>query len=97
MDTTPFFTAPTWAATSAAVDKSRSDAAHAACMALFEQTFGVPSANLRPLYPDAMTLDHSEHYFDPTTGVHYAYQRGTRAWDVEAAPPNPKGCLLCCC
>ena len=98
MDITPFFTAPTWASTSAAVDKGRSDAAHAECMARFEQTFGVPSANLRPTYgPDEMTLDYSSHYFDPASRVHYAYRYATRVWETEPAPPNPKRWTLCCC
>lgn len=97
MDTTPFFTAPTWAATSAAVDKSKSDAAHAECMALFEQTFGIPSANLRPTYGlDEMTLDFRSHYFDPASRVHYAYRWDTRMWETEPAPLK-RWALCCCC
>lgn len=102
-DTTPFFTARTWVEESASLDKREAIESYRQTMTLFERTFGLPQTRLRLAYgPDVMTLDGSTHYVDGVTGVHYAYRRLLKCWEIEkedaqiGKAPDQQDCYCCC-
>ena len=100
--TTPFFKAPTWADECASIERQTAEETYRQTMEQFERAFGVSHKRLRLAYgPNVMTQDASTHYIDGQTGVHYAYRRLLKRWEIEkedahiGKPLNDRDCYCC--